>query len=403
MPYMKKVLISLVVLAVGVGLPGLAAWKIKDNYFKKPQQQQSPPPQVTTAVPERKTVANTLQYVGNTEAMQAVDIRARVPGYLQEINFIGNTDVKEGDLLFTIEPDSYKASRDRAYANLKSAEAELLRAEKDLERMEKAVKTNSVSRQKVSTVKSQRDQAKAAVLAAEASLAEAELNLSYTNVRAPISGRISRRFVDSGNLIGSGNNTLLARIVDIDPIYVFFKVNEKDLLKRLKKRNSQAYKEDVEVYIGLADEKGYPHKGIINYVDNRVDQQTGTIEVRAVVDNPDNVILPGMFVRIKARNGMNENALLVEEKALGTDFNGKYLLIVGENNVVEQRPVEIGSLVDGMRVIKEGLKKDEKYIVSGLQFARPGQPVTPMPKGSQQTMTALDMKGLKGSKVMKEK
>jgi len=205
--------------------------------------------------------------------------------------------------------------------------------------------------------------------------------LSYTKVCAPIGGRISRHFVDVGNLIGSSENTLLATIVDIDPIHVYFKVNERILLKRLKERVKEGInKKDAEVYIGLTDEDGYPHKGKVDYIDNRVDSATGTINVRAIVPNPDKTILPGMFVRISAPNGTNDNALLVEEKSLGTDFNGKYLLIVGENNIVEQRPVVTGNLIDGMRVIEEGLNDGEAYIVSGLQFARAGMPVTPMKK-----------------------
>ncbi len=372
---------------IGLVLISWAGLKIKSN-MKKPEMPAMPAPRVTAALPVRKAISSFHQFIGTTEAVQSIKIRARIPGYLQNIDFIGNTDVNKGAVLFTIEPDSYKAKRDRAFANLKSSEAELLRAEKDLERMEKAVLSDSVSKQKVSTVKSQRDQAEAAVLAKKASLEEAELELSYTKVCAPISGRISRHLVDVGNLIGSAEDTLLATIVDIDPIHVYFKVNERILLKRLKKRAKEGdEKQDVEVYIGLTDEKGYPHKGRIDYVDNRVDSATGTIGVRAIVPNPDKTILPGMFVRISAPNSTNDNALLVEEKSLGTDFNGKYLLVVGENDIVEQRPVVGGDLIDGMRVIQEGLTDGEAYIVSGLQFARPGMPVTATMKEDMEMKT----------------
>ena len=377
----KTTLFKGLAVLIGLVLISWAGLKIKSN-LKKPEMPAMPTPRVTTAVPVRKAISSFLEFTGTTEAVNSIEIRARIPGYLQNINFIGNTDVNKGDVLFTIEQDSYRAKRDRAFANLKSSEAELLRAQKDLERMEKAVKSDSVSKQKVSTVKSQRDQAEAAVLAKKASLAEAELELSYTKVCAPIGGRISRHFVDVGNLIGSSENTLLATIVDIDPIHVYFKVNERILLKRLKERVKEGIdKKDAEVYIGLTDEDGHPHKGKVDYIDNRVDSATGTINVRAIVPNPDKTILPGMFVRINAPNGTNDNALLVEEKSLGTDFNGKYLLIVGKNNIVEQRPVVTGNLIDGMRVIKEGLNDGEAYIVSGLQFARPGMAVTPMKKG----------------------
>jgi len=398
---MPSKLIKGLAIIIGLAAVMLVVLKIKSN-LTPPQMPQMPAPRVTTSLPIRKSVSSFHEFTGSTEATQSIDIRARIAGYLQDIKFVGNTDVKKGDVLFTIEPDSYQAKRDRAYANLKSAEAELLRNQKDLERMEKAVKSNSVSKQTVSTVRSQRDQAQSAVLASKASLAEAELELGYTKVCAPIDGRVSRHFVDSGNLIGSSGNTLLARIVDIDSVYVYFKVNERILLRRLKERAKESEdKSDVEVFIGLTDEDGHPHKGRIDYVDNRVDPETGTVDVRAIVPNPDKVILPGMFVRINAPNGTNDNALLVEEKALGTDFNGKYLLVVGEKNIVQPRPVVIGELIDGMRVIHKGLNDGEAYIVSGLQFARPGMPVTPMTR--EQMAAAAKGAGKMGPKPGKDK
>ena len=386
----KTIMFKGLAVLIGLVLISLVVLKIKSN-FKKPEMPPMPPAAVTATVPVRKAISSFHEFIGTTEAVQSIKIRARIPGYLQSMGFVGNTDVTKGDVLFNIEPDSYKAKRDRAFANLKASEAELLRAEEDLKRMEKAVKSNSVSKQKVSTVKSQRDQAEAAVLAKKASLAEAELELSYTKVCAPISGRISRHLVDVGNLIGSAEDTLLATIVDIDPIHVYFKVNERILLKRLKERvNEGEDKKDVEVHIGLTDEEGYPHTGRIDYVDNRVDSATGTIDVRAIVPNPDKTILPGMFVRISAPNGSDDNALLVEEKSLGTDFNGKFLLVVGENSIVEQRPVSVGNLIDGMRVIKKGLKDGEVYIVNGLQFARPGMPVAAVMKSDVPVMPSAD-------------
>ena len=251
--------------------------------------------------------------------------------------------------------------------------------------MEKAIISNSVSQQQVSTIRAQRDMAQAGVLASKASLAEADLELSYTRIHSPISGRISRHLVDVGNLIGDDDNTLLATIVDIDQIHVYFKVNEKILLKRLKDRVLEGEdKVNVEFSIGLSDEDGCPHKGIIDYVDNRVDPETGTINIRGIVPNPDGVILPGMFVRVSAPDGISNNALLVQDEALGTDFNGKFLLVVGENNIVEQRPVITGEQVGEMRIITQGISKGEKYVVSGLQSARPGMPVTLTSQQGQQ-------------------
>lgn len=377
MPQQSKLFKGLAVL-IGLALISLVVLKINSN-MKKPDMPDMPPPRVTVAEPIEKTVSRYYEFTGTTTAIQSVEIRARVAGYLQSIEFVGNTDVNKGDLLFAIEPQSYKAKLDRASANLESSEAELFRAQKDLDRMQEAVKSDSVSKQQVSTVMSQRDKAKAAVLASKASLEEAKLEFSYTSIHSPINGRISRHLVDAGNLIGASENTLLASIVDIDPIHVYFKVNERMLLKKLKDRVTEGeVKTDVDFHIGLADESGYPHKGKIDYVDNKVDPETGTIDVRGVVPNKDKIILPGMFVRVSVPDGINNNALLVKEKALRTDFNGKYLLVVGDNNIVEQRPVVTGELVDDMRVIRQGLKKAERYIVNGLQFAQPGMPVTPM-------------------------
>lgn len=364
----------LIAFAISFGV----VFKIYNN-MKPPQPPQMPPPQVTIAEPIEEFVSRYDDFTGTTKSVQSVQVRARVAGYLKSIEFEDSTDVKKGDLLFVIEPESYQAKRDKAYANLKSSEAELKRTELDLQRVEKAVKTNSVSVQEVSTKVSERDKAEASVLAFKAELADAELQLGYTKVYSPLDGRVSRNLVDAGNLVGAGENTLLTTVVQLDPLYVYFNMNERTLLKRINGKSLNCSGDDaVEFQMGLANEKGYPHTGILDYIDNTVDSETGTIRVRGKLDNKDQKILPGMFARVRVPDGAPEKSLLVSERGLGTDFYGKYLFVVGADNIVEQRPVVIGKSINGMRVILEGLEKGEKIIISGLQFARGGMPVVPV-------------------------
>ncbi len=342
------------------------------------------PPEVTVALPLQQDVVEYLELTGRTEAIESVRIRARVSGALERVAFKPSSQVKEGDLLFVIEPELYIANRERAVANVKQWEAELARAKSDLERLELAIQTNAVSQQEVDRARADLDQADASLLGAKASLTQAELDLSYTEVRSPISGMVSRRLVDVGNLVGSGENTLLTTVVKIDPIYAYFDVSERIVLEVLESRGrtftderAVEPRDEASVFLGLANEEGWPHKGFIDYIDNTVDTGTGTIQVRGVFANPTGKLFPGLFARIRVPRDVLDDALLVSERAIGTDLGGKYLLLVGEDNVVELRHVELGSLQEGMRVIYSGLKPDEHYIINGLQRARPGLPVTP--------------------------
>ncbi len=341
------------------------------------------PPEVTVALPLQQDVVEYIELTGRTEAIESVRIRARVSGALERVAFKASSQVNEGDLLFVIEPELYIANRERAIANVKQWEAELARAKSDLERLELAIQTNAVSQQEVDRARADLDQADANLLGAKASLTQAELDLSYTQVRSPISGMVSRRLVDVGNLVGSGENTLLTTVVKVDPIYAYFDVSERVVLEVLAARSltitnrSAEPEKEAPVFLGLANEEGWPHEGYIDYMDNTVDTGTGTIQVRGVFSNPNGKLFPGLFARIRVPRGVLDDALLVSERAIGTDLGGKYLLLVGENNVVELRHVELGSLQEGMRVIYSGLKPDERYIINGLQRARPGLPVTP--------------------------
>jgi RND family efflux transporter MFP subunit len=378
---LKKTLVTVVSLLIIGGLGyGLFRLFTMKPAFPAPQM---PAPAVVVAKPQLQTVTDYYEFTGTTAAIEEVEVRARVQGYLQKLCFVDGSDIRKGDLLFEIEPESFQAKRDQAYALLKSSEAELLRAELDLERVQEAVKTNAVSRQQVTTRKAERDKAQASMMANKAALAEAELNLSYTRIHSPIEGRISKRLVDVGNLVGASEQTLLATVVKLQPIYVNFDVSEGFLLEKLKE-NSVGGQSTFRFYVGLQNESGYPHEGVLDYVDNTVDAGTGTILLRGQLPNADKKILPGMFVRVKVPVGETAGAVLVDERALATDIGGKYLLLVDQDNRVERRPVQIGRQIGDMRVITSGLTADDTYILKGLQFVFPGMEVSPQFAGAEQ-------------------
>ncbi len=338
--------------------------------------QQAPPPVVFVTQPAIRTVTHDLEFTGSTEAVAEVQIRARVKGFLTRINFQDGADVTQGTPLFEIEPDLYQAQQTQAQANVTSSQSALTQAQTDLERLQEAVKTHAVSQQQVTTALATRDKAQAALLAAQAAWQEANLNLAYTHISSPIDGRISMRYVDQGNLVGAGENTLLADVVQLDPLYVTFHVSENLFLNNLAHINVQDANAPP-LFVGLQNETDFPHKGVLDYIGNRVDPSTGTVTVRGQLSNPDKTLLPGMFVRIHIPVGTQPDAVLVEEQALGTDIGGKYLLVVDANNVVERRPVQIGRQVENLRVITAGLSVGQSYIVRGLQFAFPGAKVNP--------------------------
>lgn len=346
-----------------------------------------PPPEVTVARPVRQDVTFYHDFTGTTGALNEVEIRARVQGFLQSIDFEDAAVVKKDQLLFVIDPAPFEARRDRALADKLAKEAILQRAEAEVARAEKAVRTNAISEEEVARRRAEQLVAEADVKAAVAALAEAELDVGYTQVRSPIDGRVSRHLVDVGNLVGSAENTLLTTVRSLDPIEAYFEISERLLLEALRRdRGPDGEAADdkpgvphLQVFLGLTGEEGHPHEGELNYVDSQVDETTGTVLARAIFKNPDNLLWPGAYARIRIPGKVRPGALLVEEKAIGTDLGGKYLLLVGADNVVEHRSVRIGPLFEGKRVILDGLEPDDTYIVDGLLRARPGLPVTPTP------------------------
>lgn len=347
------------------------------------QQVQTPsvkPPDVIVARPIIRTVTDYEDFTGRTEAYRSIEVRALVSGYLNKVNFVEGAEVKKGDVLFEIDPRLFEAQLQRAKAVLNQAKAHLRRLDQDLTRATSLLPRNAISREEYDKIAGDRSEAAAAVSVAEASLEAAKLNLAYTKVIAPISGRISRRLLDPGNLI-KADETILTSIVTDNPIYAYFDIDERTLLRlRRMVRQTQSIfvrKQDVPVMLGLSDEEGFPHVGKIDFSDNRLDPMTGTLRVRGIFDNPQQLLSPGLFVRIRLPIGLPHEALLIAEQALGTDQGQKFVYVVNEQNEVEYRRVQVGSAFDGMRVIVEGLSKDERIIISGLQRARAGLVVEP--------------------------
>ena len=363
------------VVALGLGL--LAA-------CESPPRPAPPPPEVIVATPATRTVTTIHDFNGTTEAYESVEIRARVQGFQEKIEFVASSFVDKDQLLFVIEQAPFIAARDRADASLKSAEAALRRAESDLDRLEQAVKTNAVSQQEVTRARAERDQADAALMGAGSALESAAIELAYTTVRSPIHGLITRNLVDRGNLVGQGGSTLLATVRRIDPIYVYFEINERQFARILDvlgghQDPAERQGEDPTVPATLMlRETGHEVVGRLDSMDNTVDTATGTIMVRGVFPNPKALIFPGFFVTVRLTAEPLEDATLIPERAIGTDLGGKYVYLVAGDNVVEQRYVELGPTQDdGTVVILEGLAPEERFVLDGLLRARPGLPVTP--------------------------
>jgi len=344
-----------------------------------------PPPKVEVAVPVQRAVTTYFDATGNTAAIKTVDLVARVQGFLQSIDYQDGTFVKEGTTLFTIEPDSYKLKLEQAQAAEAGAQASLKQAEADFRRQSDLVQRQAVSQATLDTSTSTRDNAQANLQQAQVNTRIAALNYSYTNVTAPFDGVVSAHLVSIGNLVGAGSPpTQLATIVQLDPIYVNFNVNEQDVLRIREdaRRRGMTTNElrQLPIEVGLQTETGYPHKGKLDYVSPNLNQSTGTLPVRGVLPNPDRKLLPGFFVRIRVPFDEQKDALLVPDTALGADQAGRYVLVVNGDNVVEQRKVQIGQLDGGLRVIDSGLKGDDKVVVAGLLRAIPGQKVDPQPQ-----------------------
>lgn len=365
-----------------MGLLSLSLGLVACGGNEEAPARQAPP--VTVAGATLAPVRDYTIFTGSTRAVESADVVARVAGTLETVEFEASSAVSAGQLLFTIEETKYRAARDAAVAGVQSAEADLLRSKTELQRVEKASKSRAVSEMDVDRARADRDMAIAAVASAKANLDDAELNLSYTKVTSPIDGAVSRNLVDAGNLVGHSEATMLTRVNKLRPIYVYFHAPESLVLRYLADRKKitdeeEQEREGGEAFVARATDVGFPYVGVIDFIDNEVNRSTGTIELRVRLENENLSFFPGLFVRIKVFGKVMEGSVLIPAVAVGTDLGGKYVLTVGENNIVVQNYVTLGMAQDGGLVhIVEGLTGDESIIVNGLMFARPGMPVTPL-------------------------
>jgi len=340
------------------------------------------PPTVDVARPLARAVVDWDDYTARIEAVDRVEVRARVSGYLESVHFADGEIVAQGDLLFVIDPRPYRAAVERAEAELRGAEARLGLAEREARRAQLLLDSGVLSQEDHDTRQAALRDASAAREAAQATAREAQLELEFTEVRAPIRGRIGRDLVTLGNLIsgGSPDSTLLTTIVSIDPIHVYFDADERAVLRyeRLAQSGERPSSREAAnpVLLGLADEDGFPHRGKMDFVDNALDPRSGTMRARAVFANPDATLLPGMFARVRLPGSGRYQALLLPDEAIGTDQSERFVLVVDAERRAQQRVVETGPETAGLRVIRKGLAPDDLVIVRGLQLARAGEPVT---------------------------
>jgi membrane fusion protein, multidrug efflux system len=340
-----------------------------------------PPPEVTVAQPKRESVADEEEYVGRFVAVDEVEVRARVSGYLEAIHFRDGQMVTSGDMLFTIDRRPFQTARDQAAATLEQAKANLAFADADLARGKRLKLDTTITQQTLDQRVQAKRVAEATVKAQEAALQQAELDLAYTELKSPVSGRIGDRRVSVGNLVTGGTNgstTLLATIQSTDPIRFEFTWDETAYLRFLRAhKNAHAPGLKVPVELKLIDEASFGHKGHMDFIDNAIDRSSGSIRGRAEFDNPDGTLTPGMFARIRIAMSPPAEALLVPDTAIGTEQVRKIVYVVDAENVVQPRYVTLGRLVGGLRVVKSGLKGEDRVVINGLMRVRPGVKVAP--------------------------
>jgi RND family efflux transporter MFP subunit len=370
-------------------------------------------PSVLYSTPVTQEITDFEDFTGRTDAVFSINVMARVSGYLDHVYFKDGDEVDQGDLLFKIDPRQYKAALDQAEANVAVKKAHFDRLERDRKRAVNLMARNAIGREEYDLIMGNHGEAAADLGVAKATLDMAELNWEWTDVKAPISGRLSRRLVDPGNLVRA-DETILTTIVSQDPMYVYFDIDERTLLRirrlvqegKLQSRQEGAV---IKVLLGLSDELDlstgqfqYLHEGIVNFSDNKVDPSTGTLRVRAEIPNPKpRVFSPGMYMHVRLPIGKPHKALVIAEQAMGTDQGRKYVYVINDKNEAVYRPVKVGTLNAGLRVVEEGLSPGERVIVSGLQRVRPGIKVDPKPYEEKERKIA-EGEGAKGKMAQHE-
>jgi len=337
----------------------------------------APAPSVSVATVLSRQIVDSDEFTGRFEAVERVEIRPRVTGYISSVNFVQGREVNKGDVLFVIDPRPYEADLKRAQAQLEQARSQLTLATSEQDRANKLLAAHAISREELESRESALEQAHANVAGAQAAVDTAQLNMSFTRVTSPITGVVSRAEITAGNFVTNGQ-TLLTTVVSVDPIYVTFQGDEQGFLNFMNFARKGGDAEATHpVFVGLANEEGYPHQGAIAFVDNEIDAATGTVRVRGRLDNHNREFTPGMFARVKVTGTKTFAALLINESAVGTDQGLKYVLRVGKDNTIEYRQVKLGPVVDGLQVVRDGLNVGDTIVVNGLQHVRPGMTITP--------------------------
>ncbi len=366
-----KTLVGLLAVAglIGAGLNGCSDANSKDEPKAAAAAPAGPP--VSAAIVVEKPVAETQEFSGRLEAVEIVEIRPRVSGYITAVNFKPGAEVKKGDVLFVIDPRPYQAEADRAGAAASAARAKADLARLELQRAERLLADKAIAQREFDERASVQKELDASARAAGAQSEAARLNLSYTRITAPIDGRVSKAEITLGNLVDG--SAVLTSVVSTDRIYASFDGDEETYL-RVGSRAQRGNPATVKV--GLTGEEGFPHEGKLEFVDNRLDANTGSVRMRATLANPDRTLVPGLFARVQVGNGVANKTVVINDRAVGTDQSRKYVVVVGADSKAEYRPVTLGPVVDGLRVVRSGLKPGEKIVVNGLQRVRPGAPVT---------------------------
>jgi multidrug efflux system membrane fusion protein len=340
---------------------------------------------VTANQPIQREIVEWDEYPGHLDPVDMVEVRARVSGYLQSVAFKDGAEVKKDDLLFVIDPRPYQAELDRAEADLKQAQTRLDLASSEFARAERLRKSNTISEEEADARAKAKREAEGGLQSAQASVKVAKLNLEFTHITAPMNGRIGRKLMTQGNLVngGQGQSTLLTTIVSLDPIYCYFDAPEPAVLKyqTLAREGKRGSNSDGKVIceLELANETGFPHQGVLDFVDNRVDASTGTLRLRGIFPNPgpDRILQPGFFARVRVPGTGKYPGLLIPDLAVGTDQGQKFVYVVNDQDTVESRPVKLGPIFDGFRVVREGVQPKDWVVVNGLMTIRPGAKVKP--------------------------